>query len=56
MKLLLFLIQSVQSVGFTKPNIYLQDGCFIMATLVSVSLIQRSRGDSLVARGLVTEQ
>lgn len=29
---LLFLIESVQSVGFTKPNIYSQDGCFITAT------------------------
>lgn len=60
MKLLLFLIQSVQSFGFRKPNIYSQDCCFIMATFVSDatagSVLQGSRSDSSVDHGIVTEQ
>lgn len=56
MKLLLFLLQSVQSVGSRKPDIYSQHCCFIMATLVSGSFLQGLRSDSSAHRGLVTEQ
>lgn len=60
MKLLLFPIQSVQSFGFRKPNIYSQDRCFTVATIVSGatagSSLQGSRNDSSVDHGIVTEQ
>lgn len=56
MKLLLFLIQSVQSVGSRKPDIRSQHCCFIMATLVSGSFLQGLRSDSSADGGSATER